>query len=108
MYYLGVDIGGTSIKAGVVDQTGRILKSNHIPTIVDDLDRLVLSLTQFIQTFQNEFKFTAIGLGIPGLLNSRTQKVRTSPNIPCLKDAALGASISQNTGLPVVAENDAN
>ena len=84
MHYLGLDIGGTSIKAGLVDETGRVLESRRALTITDDLKGFVSTLTELVQEFQKTNAIDAIGLGVPGLRSSKTHTIETSPNIPCL------------------------
>ena len=53
MDYIGLDIGGTSIKAGLVDQTGQILESQKAPTIIDDLNGFLSNLSELIRNFQS-------------------------------------------------------
>jgi glucokinase len=108
MHYLGVDIGGTSIKAGLVDETGRILESRRARTITDSLDGLVSTLTELVRAFRNIAPFTAIGIGVPGLHSSKTNIIETSPNIPCLKKVNLGQLLANQVHIRTVTENDAN
>src|SRR5437870_11692915 len=85
MHYLGLDIGGTSIKAGLVDETGRVLESRRAPTITDDLSGFLSTLTDLIRESQRTTEIDAIGIGVPGLRSSKTHIIETSPNIQCLK-----------------------
>ncbi len=108
MDYIGLDIGGTSIKAGLVDPTGQILESQKAPTIIDDLNGFLSNLTELIRNFQKSFKVAAVGIGVPGLRNSKTHVVETSPNIPCLVRVNLEDLVADQVHLPVISENDAN
>jgi glucokinase len=108
MHYLGLDVGGTTIKAGLVDEAGKILESRKAPTVVDDLHRFLLTLTELIRGFQKSFPIEAIGIGVPGLHSSKTSAIRLSPNIPCLKNVNLEASVADQVHIRVVSENDAN
>src|SRR5688572_28322094 len=108
MYYLGIDVGGTTIKAGLVDAAGQLCETRKIPTIVADLNAFVSTLSELIIDFQKTAPITAIGLGIPGLLCSTTRKIQTSPNIPCLREVSLEAILANQVHLPVITENDAN
>jgi glucokinase len=108
MHYLGLDVGGTTIKAGVIDETGKVLESRNTPTVIDDLQRFLLTLTELIRGFQKSFQIDGIGIGIPGLHSSRTRTVVVSPNIPCLKNVNLEALVADQVLIPVVTENDAN
>src|SRR4051812_21538702 len=108
MYYLGLDIGGTTIKAGLVDENARVLESRKSPTIVDDLQGFVFKLTELIRDFQKSAAVEAVGMGVPGLLSSRTHILQTSPNIPCLKNVNLEELLAEKVHLRIVSENDAN
>jgi glucokinase len=108
MHYLGVDIGGTSIKAGLVDETGRILESRRAQTITDSLSGLTSTLTELVGAFRNIAPLTAIGIGVPGLHSSKTNIIETSPNIPCLKRVNLGQLLANQVHIRTVTENDAN
>lgn len=108
MYYLGIDVGGTAIKAGLIDETGKILESRKAPTVIGDLHRFLSTLTELIRAFQSSFPVEAIGIGIPGLHSSKTGAIEVSPNIPCLKNINLDALVADQVHLRVVTENDAN
>src|SRR5437867_2103084 len=108
MHYLGLDIGGTTIKAGLVDETGRVLESRRAPTLIHDRSTFISKLTGLIGEFQKSAPIDAIGIGIPGLRSSRTHTIETSPNIPCLKDVNLEQLVADQVHIQTVTENDAN
>ena len=108
MYYLGVDIGGTTIKAGLVDDAGRLFEQSRIPTVTGDWPLCFSNLIALIRTFQSGFPLQSIGIGVPGLADSRTGRIRVSPNIPCLTDVSLGKVVADEVHVPVTVENDAN
>jgi len=108
MHYLGLDIGGTSIKAGLVDESGRVLESRRALTITNDLKGFVSTLTELVQEFQKTTAIDAIGLGVPGLRSSKTHIIETSPNIPCLKKINLEELLADQVHIRTVSENDAN
>jgi glucokinase len=108
MHYLGIDIGGTSIKAGLVDETGRVLESRRALTITNDLNGFLLTLTELVREFQKTADIHAIGVGVPGLHSSKTHIIEISPNIPCLTHVNLADSLADQVHLRIVTENDAN
>ena len=108
MYYLGLDIGGTTIKAGLVDEKACVLESRKGPTLIDDLEGFISKLTEVIRDFQKSSPIDAVGIGVPGLRSSKTHVIRTSPNIPCLIDVNLEEIVADQVHLKVVTENDAN
>lgn len=108
MQYLGIDVGGTSIKAGLVTETGKVLESRRTPTITDDLSALLSTLTELVREFQKSAAIECIGIGIPGLHNSKTQVIETSPNIRALHHVNLGQLVADQVHIRTVSENDAN
>src|SRR5438105_7546396 len=108
MHYLGIDIGGTSIKAGLVDETGRVLDSRRAPTITDNLDGFLSTLTELVHDFQKTAVVDALGLGIPGRHSSKTHIIETSRNIRCLKQINLEQVLADQVHIRTVGENDAN
>ena len=108
MYYLGLDIGGTTIKAGLIDENGNVLESRKAPTIIDDIDGLISKLTELIRDFQKSWAIDGIGIGVPGLRSSKTHVIETAPNIACLKNVNLEQLVADKVHIRVVTENDAN
>lgn len=108
MRYIGIDIGGTSIKAGLADDSGAISQSARAPTPAEDLDSLVSAIAELVTKLQGHTPVAAVGIGIPGLRHARTGVIQTSPHIPCLRNVNLEEPLRERLGLPVVTENDAN
>jgi len=108
MNYVGIDIGGTNIKACVVDDTGAVRDLRRTPTVIDDIDKLLKTLTTIVSDFQGHTSIEAVGIGIPGLRSTKTHLIETSPNIPCIHNLNLEALLSKQLKLPVISENDAN
>ena len=75
-YIVGVDLGGTKINAGVVDEHGNILKKSSAPTsktgnrieILDKIETLIKEL-------KTEYKIDGIGIGSPGFIDSEKGEV---------------------------------
>jgi glucokinase len=107
MYYLGIDIGGTAVKAGLVDELGRVQNLKQIPTVGNDLDRFLLTLTELIADFQKSFTLEAVGIGVAGLRSLRTNSIVVSPNIPCLINVDLERILTKRLHVPVTTDNDA-
>jgi glucokinase len=108
MHYLGLDVGGTTIKAGLVDENCRVLESRSTPTVIDDIKGFISKLTELIRDFQKSAAIDAVGIGVPGLRSSKTRTIQTSPNIPCLKNVNLEELVADEVHLKVISENDAN
>lgn len=114
MVSIGVDLGGTHLRVGVVDKDGRILKKVEGSTSVQDgKDKVIERLIEIIRTFLEEAKsesldIIAIGLGAPGIINIKKGIMAVAPNLPDWVDVPLRDIIGENTGIPVVLDNDAN
>ena len=106
MYYLGVDLGGTNIKAALVDADGAIVKEASTPTrlprpaeaVCDDIAALCNQLAQGQQA-------AGIGVGCPGTVDGGI--VRYSNNLDW-HDFAMADYLKAKTVLPVCIGNDAN
>lgn len=109
MHAIGVDIGGTKIAAGVVDDDGRIIaktKRKSVGLSVDDLDAAVVDACLELAA---EYPVAAIGLAAPGFIGADQATVRFTPNLPW-RDHPLRDRVRAGLGMdvPVVVENDAN
>ncbi|OBA70247.1 ROK family protein [Gordonia sp. 852002-10350_SCH5691597] len=103
---IGIDIGGTSVRASVVDERGRMLDTLRAATpgtaltLEHCLDRLVGELT-------SRWAARAVGLAVAGFLTPDRQVVRFAPHLPW-REARVAEDMSARIGLPVVTEHDAN
>jgi glucokinase len=107
MHAIGIDIGGTSTKAGRVDETGQILEARQVPTPTQSPKALLDTLLSLVDSFNCREAPIGIGLGVPGLRSKETGVVEFSPNLPCLNGVSIEDTLSRRSGLPVVGANDA-
>lgn len=113
MIYAGVDIGGTNIKIGLVDENGNILADNSIKTekqkdykgILEDIVADIKLLCEKTGTDYHEL--AGIGVGIPGVVDSRTGTVSYAANLGW-KDVPLVHGLEVVSGKRAAAANDAN
>jgi glucokinase len=108
MNFVGLDIGGTTIKAGLVSESGVVLSTHQAPTIVDSIEGLIETLARLVAHFESVARFEAVGMGIPGIRSTRTHLVEASPHIPSIHHVNLEELLSKRLKLKVVSENDAN
>jgi glucokinase len=106
-HYIGIDIGGTNIKAALTDVVGTVLEAASAPT-PDKLPQLIETIAGLANVFQSKTPVSAVGVGVAGLRNSRTHRIEVSPNLPCVREVNLEERLTEVLGLPVVTENDAN
>lgn len=108
MHYIGIDIGGTTIKAGRVDSSGAMSAFDRAPTAPDDLEKLLGTIKGLVSNLQTTAPVSRVGVGIPGLRNSRTRVIETAPHIPCIRGVNLEQRLAEQLQLSVITENDAN
>ncbi|MFH8406124.1 ROK family glucokinase [Streptomyces sp. NPDC018019] len=103
---IGVDIGGTKIAAGVVDEEGTILETCKVPT-PQATDELTEAIADAVRTVGADHQVEAVGIGAAGYVDEKRATVLFAPNIDW-RHEPLKDKVEQRVGLPVVVENDAN
>jgi glucokinase len=101
---IGVDLGGTKILAGVIED-GRVLDSVERPTPITSETALLDGLASAVRELPQE-GVVAVGFGIPSRIDHRHGIALGSVNTP-LRDVPFEAEMQQRLGLPVGVENDA-
>ena len=104
---IGVDLGGTKLAIGIVDETGRILKKHLEPTNPEEGSKAILRriVKGMKEIWQGDIK--GIGIGCPGTVDAPRGEVIFAPNLGWRK-VLVGPVIEQEFNLPVVVDNDAN
>lgn len=111
--YLGVDLGGTNIKAGVVDGQGNICSEGRCATLPGRgreaviADLAALCLETLYQAGMTKSDIRAVGVGVPGAADTDKGVVLWAPNL-FWEDVALGPFLEAELSCPVVLDNDAN
>ena len=112
-YYIGIDLGGTFIKGGIVDDTGRIILQDKVPTESENgAGRVALNIANLCKSLLKNANMTAndvvgIGMGVPGMIDSKKGEVVYSNNLGW-EHFFIGAEVEKLTGLSVKIANDAN
>ena len=113
MYYIGIDLGGTNIAAGLVDEAGKILHSDSTPTIKErhwsEIVADMAALTRRIVTESGHTldEITAVGIGCPGTIDKENGVVVYSNNI-VMDRVPMAEEFRKHLDKPVFLENDAN
>lgn len=107
-YFIGIDLGGTSIKLGVIDQLGNIIKKSESPTPYKKYDETLELFVKLIRDTEIDHdKIVGIGIGVPGFVNIHNGSIDLLPNVGW-KNANLKKDLEKKTNLPVFVDNDAN
>jgi glucokinase len=104
---IGVDIGGTKVAAGVVDEHGKIIERVRWPTPSASPGRTEQVIAGAVTDLLGRHQVTAVGLGAAGFIDETGGAVRFAPNL-AWRNEPLRQRIEGLVGLPVVVENDAN
>jgi glucokinase len=101
---IGIDIGGTGIKAAIVDIRGDLLESIHERT-----PRTIRDLREFVHSLVKRAKspIRGIGVGCKGIIDATSTCVKSSPGDLCFLEGQLLSEVVGTGDLPVCAENDA-
>ena len=114
-FNIGVDIGGTNIKFGIVSFSGKVLKSGIVSSgktggrkgVLKNLKEAIGSLLLWAK--ERKIKINRIGIGVPGTIDPHKGKiVGTPPNLPQLKDYPLKRHLQRYFSYPIFLDNDAN
>lgn len=113
MYNIGIDLGGTNIKVGLVNEKYEIIAKTSVPTeLPRPAEAIVKSMVDAVWSVLNEAKVTigevqSIGIGTPGVANRNSGTVLYSSNLN-FKNTDLRSLIKKFLDKPVYVENDAN
>jgi len=123
-FYIGVDIGGTSMKIGLLDDFGNSIDTGEVDAektpqsatviktelnpqqAVESLAKTITALFKRLQIDKNTCG--GIGLGLPCTMDKHTRKLRRPPNIPTWEGFPMCDVLARMVGLPVLFCNDAN
>jgi glucokinase len=103
---IGVDVGGTSVRAGVVDVHGNVHDTARTPTPRSEA-ALEAALVGVIGELAARHRVGAIGLALAGFVTPNRRGVRFAPHLSW-RDAPVADRIAGRVGLPVIVEHDAN
>jgi len=112
-YVIGVDLGGTNLRAGLVDTHGTILFDTKVDTNVEEGPQAIFGrMVTLIKTVQQQVPsggtVMGVGIGVPGPLDPFAGFVFAMPNIKGFENTPLRQMLSDATGLDIELGNDAN
>ncbi len=104
---VGVDVGGTKVAAGVVDDDGVILARVRRSSKAQEPGATERVIAEVVAELAAAHPVASVGVGAPGMVDETRSIVRLAPNLGWF-DHPLRADLEARIGLPVVVENDAN
>lgn len=111
-YSIGVDIGGTKMGAVLFDGE-RVLADYVLATPTDSLEHFMIMLKALIEPLQERARkekmiIKGIGVGIPGMLDYKENKIVNCPNLPLLNGLKLPLDMESKLGLAIKMDHDSN
>jgi glucokinase len=111
-YSIGVDLGGTNLRAAAVNRQGQILEKISVDTnfeggrdaVIGDIVDSVNALKRNLATQ----RLAGVGIGVPGFILLKQGYITNSNNLPYLENYPVRDAIEQRLGTPIILENDAN
>lgn len=111
---ISIDLGGTFIKGGAVDDRGKIIHELQVETgasegleaVIWRVETVIDSVIKHLGAARDHV--VGAGIGCPGLTSVETGTVHFAPNLPGWENVELGARLAEKFTMPIVVENDAN
>lgn len=112
---IGIDLGGTNLRAALVNEKGQILAHNKCKTpvvegpeaTVQAMAKLINGLIQELSQTQPTAKILGVGIGSPGPLSRKQKMIIQTPNLPGFENFPIGQRLQELCGLRVEIDNDA-
>ncbi|HWR82168.1 MAG TPA: ROK family protein [Candidatus Deferrimicrobium sp.] len=113
--YAGIDIGGTNVKYGLLNSSGKVLYREQRPTLVEKgasaLMHLIGNISERLLYYaaEEDLPVKWLGVGTPGAVDCRSGKViGPCPNIDGWQGMEIGKTLKERLNLPVWVDNDVN
>ncbi len=114
-HFIGVDVGGTKVAAGLVNSSGEISHHTRVPMVATDAAEALAAVVSAIDSVRSAIAenvggapVSGIGICAPGPLNPHTGVIVNPPNLPAWRNFPLACEITKLYKLPVRVDNDGN
>jgi predicted NBD/HSP70 family sugar kinase len=109
-YYIGIDIGGTATKHGILTQAGHIVEKSSYPTPASDGGPAILeSVLQLIYRYKERYEISGVCISTAGMVDCEKGEVfHSGPLIPNYAGTAFKKEIERRFSIPCEVENDVN
>jgi glucokinase len=111
-YSIGIDLGGTNLRAAAIDRSGKMLDKLAAPTdYVNGREAVLKDIVAAIEKLREKHGaegLKGIGVGVPGFIRIQEGFITNSPNLPYFENFPVRDELSRRLQAPVILENDAN
>lgn len=108
-YFIGIDIGGTNLRAAIISKEGEVIDT--FKTANEVMSGAEYNLNKLVDCIKNqwkEYKFEKVGVGAPGPLDLKEGKILNPPNLKGWENFNIKEYLSKKLNLTVKVNNDAN
>lgn len=105
---IGIDVGGTKVLGGVVDQSGLIIEKARRDTPIQGGSELTKTIAEVALELARKHQVTAVGISAAGFISSDRKTILATPNIAGWNGVNLESELKDLIGIDVVIENDGN
>ena len=106
MHAIGIDIGGTKIAGGLVDDNGNLVRELRVPTPSTDADAIVASVVELTNQLSQGEQVVGVGVAAAGFVDAERENIVYAPNLSW-RNEPFKAKLQSRIDLPIVIENDA-
>lgn len=108
-YFIGVDLGGTNVRAAKVSEEGEVVQVVKEATEVDKgVEHVVSKIIRLIESIDNYAECKGIGMGVPGPVDTINGKMVLATNLPGFEGFPIAKKIEEHFHIPTFLDNDVN
>ncbi|MBM3786062.1 MAG: ROK family protein [Acidobacteria bacterium] len=111
-FSIGVDLGGTNLRAAAVNREGKILEKIAVDTNFEGgRDAVIGDIVNGVNALRTKLsgnRLAGVGIGVPGFIRLKEGFITNSNNLPYLENFPVRDAIEKLLGTPIILENDAN
>ena len=108
VFTIGIDVGGSKVLGGVVDESGKVLATARKDTPRQGGSALTQTIAEIAQALMRQYTVACVGVSAAGFVSSDRKTMLATPNIADWNGVDLDTELTKLIGLPVIIENDAN
>ena len=107
--YIGIDLGGTNVRAAVITEEGEVLSQIKSPSYAQEgRERVLANIKEIVRQLDGWQECAGIGVGVPGPCDQKTGSMTLSTNLPGFAGYPFAQDLTEEFGMPAYIENDAN
>lgn len=107
--YIGVDLGGTNVRAAIVDEDGKVLIQKKSPSYAQEgKEKVMNTIINLIKSLPDYESCSGIGVGVPGPCDEKTGSMVLATNLPGFEGYSIANKLEETFHMPSFIDNDAN